>query len=45
MTVTKVNKIEVTNTSSAQKYEFIVENDKGNQIHIIAIQMTGEAGI
>lgn len=41
VTISKVNKITVTNTTKAQKYEMLVEDNKGKIIQIAAIQVKG----
>ncbi len=45
ITITKVNKIEVSETSNGKKYDFIVEDNKGNQMQIAVIQVNGDAGV
>ena len=45
ITITKVNKIEVSETSNGKKYDFIVEDNKGNQMQIAVVQVNGDAGV
>ena len=43
--ISKVNKIEVVETSEAKKYEFVVEESKGKTVKIEAIQLKGESKV
>lgn len=43
--ISKVNKITVTNSTGAQKYQMIVEDSKGKTVQIAAIQVKGETGV
>lgn len=43
--ISKVNKIEVSETSSAKKYSFVVENTQGKQVKIDAVQINGESSV
>lgn len=45
VTITKVNKIDVTETTNAKKYDFVVETNKGTQTQISVIQVNGETGV
>ena len=45
VTITKVNKIDVTETTNAKKYDFVVETNKGTQTQISVIQINGETGV
>lgn len=45
ITITKVNKIEVSETSNGKKYDFIVEDTKGNQMQIAVVQVNGDTGV
>lgn len=39
--VSKVNRIEVTNTTSGKRYDFVVEDNKGNQFTMAVMQFNG----
>ena len=41
MVISKVTKVEVVKTSSGNKYQFVVENDKGQEVEICAVQING----
>ena len=43
--ISKINKIEVSETSEAKKYSFIVKNNHGEVIKVEAIQINGENGV
>lgn len=43
--ITKVHKIEVSETTSAKKYTFVVESNKGKEIKIEAVQMNGQPSV
>ena len=42
---TKINKIEVSNTTTSKKYTMIVENEKGKPLKVEAVQVNGETSV
>lgn len=43
--VAKVNRIEVTNTTTAKRYNFLVEDFKGNQFEMAVVQLNGSTDV
>ena len=45
MIISKINKMEVSETSEAKKYSFVVKNNVGKLVKVEAIQINGESEV